>query len=136
MEIEFSKDKSCSAFEELMNNPEDRKSLKKFNKLFDSTIMKASINVYQKLKSSKSALIYNQTTSNKNRIELVTGKGKKETLVLKVRINSDYRKFFYFYQTDTLGNEEFCTKEQWIGQFDDVCKIYVFSVNKHDYSIV
>lgn len=136
MEIEFSSCKTCDAFKQLMANPTERKAIKNFNKFFNQAILKASIKVYQKLKSSENAHIYNSTTSGNNKIELVSGIKKKEPVVLKVRIQDSYRKFFNFYQSDTSGSKDFCTVQNWQGQFNDVSNIYVLEVNKHDYSKV
>jgi hypothetical protein len=136
MEILFGSSKECGAFEELMTNPADRIAIKKFTKHYNQEILKASIKVYQKLKSSDSALIYNQTTSGNNKIEKATGVKDKNPVILKVRVQGDYRKFFNFYETNTSGNEDLSITKDWIGQFNKVCKIYVFDINKHDYTVV
>lgn len=136
MEISFSKSKNCDAFKELMDDPTNRQSQKKFSKNYNETILKASVKIYQKLKSSPNALAYNQISPGNNKIEKASGVKKKNPVVLKVRIQSDYRKFFNFYETNTIsGEEHFCKIENWSG-FDKVCKIHVFDVNKHDYTVV
>lgn len=130
MEVAFSDNKNCNAFQGLMSNPTDRQAIKGFCKFYNKELLKPSIKVYQRLVSSENGLIYNQTTTGHNRIELVSGRKDKQSLVLKVRIQGDYRKFFNFYQNDT----NFCTVEEWEGQFNGIRKIYVLDVNKHDYS--
>ncbi|MBA9072599.1 hypothetical protein GGR22_000725 [Flavobacterium gossypii] len=136
MEISFGKSKECDAFKELMDNPTDRKAIKNFNRSYNQTILKASIKIYQKLKNSDNAFIYNLTASGGNKIEKASGVKDKNPVVLKVRIQDSYRKFFNFYETNTAGVEDFCTINNWCGQFDKVCKIHVFEVNKHDYSVI
>jgi hypothetical protein len=133
MVIEFDKNKDCIAYKDLVENPEDRTAIKNFAKKFDKNLIGASVKLYQKLKSSPNATIYNQTTSTNNKIELKSGVKDKDFLVLKLRIQNSYRKFFYFYET-SLEEEEFCLKKNWVGQFDNILKVYVYEVNNHDYS--
>ncbi|MFY0483784.1 hypothetical protein ACI6PS_14385 [Flavobacterium sp. PLA-1-15] len=136
MEIKFSNTKECTAFEQLMINPTDRKAIKNFTKNYNQTILKASIKVYQKLSSCDNALLYNQTTTGLNRIEIASGVKDKNPVVLKIRIQDSYRKFFNFFETNTSGIEDLCIVKNWIGQFNKVSKIYVFDINKHDYTVV
>ena len=136
MDISFSKSKNCDAFKELMDDPTNRKAQKSFSRNYNESILKASVKIYQKLKSSSSALAYNQMNTENNKIQKAAGVKKKDPIVLKVRIQSDYRKFFNFYETCAMsGEENFCTTENWTG-FDKVLKIHVFDVNKHDYTVV
>lgn len=136
MEIVFSKNKNCDAFKELMENQTDRQAQKKFRKNFNDTILGASIKVYQKLKSSDNAFVFNLASSANNKIEIASGVKKNKPLVLKIRIQGDYRKFFHFDQSATADTEDFCLVQNWTGQFKEICKINVFDVNKHDYSVL
>ncbi|WP_264566187.1 hypothetical protein [Flavobacterium sp. N3904] len=119
-----------------MENPTDRQAAKTFNKIYNQSILKSSIKVYQKLKSCDNALIYNQTTSGDNKIEKVSGVKDKNPVVLKVRIQDSYRKFFHFYETNTFGEEDLSITKNWVGQYSTVNNILVFEINKHDYSAV
>jgi hypothetical protein len=129
MNITFDeKNNDCHYYQNLINNETDRVAMKNFTKHFGGAILKSVLKIHQKLKSSQNALIYNQTSSGDNKIEKLQGTEKKEPLVLKVRIQSEYRKFFHY-----LENEKACLTEEWAGQFSKVENIHVFQVNKHDY---
>jgi hypothetical protein len=134
MEVNYDKNKICDAYKELVENPHDRTSIKKFSKKFDRQIAPAAIKVHQRLISAPNASLFNLGASTNNKIELKSGLENKEPVILKVRIQGSYRKFFYFYELNSKGEEEFSLKKNWQGQFDKVLKILVYDVNKHDYS--
>lgn len=134
MIIEFDKDKHCTIYKELVYNPEDRLAIKNFAKKFNKNIVGAAIKVHQKLESSPNASIYNLTASTNNKIEMKSGVKDAHSVVLKIRVQQSFRKFFHFYETNTLGNEEFCLSKNWKGQFNKILKIYIYEVNNHDYS--
>lgn len=55
----------------------------------------------------------------------------KEALVLKVRVDRSYRKFFN-HLIDELGSLRL--KKDWKGDFNSITAIFVTDVNNHDYS--
>ena len=133
MEIHFKDNKNCTVCKELVENPTDRKARKKFAKKFGDTTIKPLIKVYQKIKSSENAFIYNKASSKDNTIQLVSSVKDRDPVSLKVRIQDSYRKFFYFYAPSD-EETEFSLKKDWHGQFDEITRIYVYEFNKHDYS--
>ncbi|OXE96175.1 hypothetical protein B0A63_21920 [Flavobacterium johnsoniae UW101] len=133
MIINFENNKDCNCYRDLVLNPADRQSMKNFGRRFDSKLMSAAVKVHNKLLSAPNASIYNLTVSNDNKIQLKSGTPDKESLILKVRVQDAYRKFFNFYVSDSTGVETFCLTKDWTGQFDQISKIYVHDVNKHDY---
>jgi hypothetical protein len=131
MNITFDKNKECSCYGCLMNNETDRIAIKRFKKYFNENILKAALKVHKKLKIADNACIYNATVSDDNKIRKKQGRANKESLVLKVRIQDAYRKFFYF----IVCQEEQCLEEDWKGQFAEVKNIHVFEINKHNYNL-
>jgi len=134
MIIDFDGHKSCQAYSGYVENPDDRAFQKKFAKEYDVRIMSAAIKLHKKLKNSVSAHAYNLLVTIDNKIQLLSGVQDKDPLVLKVRIQGDYRKFFYFCENCSDGNKVYGIKKNWCGQFDKILKIYVYEVNKHDYT--
>lgn len=134
MVIDFENNKDCTCYKDLVLNPTDRQFIKNFGRRFDSNLVGAAIKTHNKMVSAKNASIYNLTVTNDNKIQLKSGTADKSSLILKVRIQSAYRKFFNFYVSDSTGGETFCLTRDWTGQFDQILKIYVHDVNKHDYS--
>ena len=131
MNITYKDDKDCNCYKDLMKNPIDRMCIKKFTKTFGLEIIKSATRLHERLISFNTALDYNKVFGKSdNRIEIVSGTGKKENLVLKVRITNSFRKFFYSFSQD---GENVITTEEWIGQFNEVEFIHVFEINKHDY---
>jgi len=129
MVIKFKESKECKCYEAFVENPTDRNLNKKFTGIFNSEIAKASVKTHQRLKNFESANAYNKVYgSSDNRIELLSAQEKKDALVLKTRINGDYRKFFH-----TIIDQDYLIKENWTGQFDEVKHIYVYEINKHNY---
>ena len=134
MELTYANNKDCSAYENLMNNPSDRVALKSFTKVFSAEVVKPSIKLDQRLKSSTNAKIFNQNYPGDNSINLLGGVKDKDPLVLKVRIQDAYRKFFNFYDKESSdGDGEFCVTKLWVGQFEKVEKLYIYEINKHNY---
>jgi hypothetical protein len=121
--------KLCDCYRELVENETDRIAIKKFKKHFNENVLKAALKLHKKLKNADNAAIYNGTVSADNRIEKKQGQRNKEPLVLKVRIQDAYRKFFYF-----VCSEQLCKEDEWAGQFQDVSSILVFEINKHNYN--
>jgi len=134
MEITFDQNKHCEAYQELVENPENRESIKKFSKIFDRNIAKAAIKVHNKMKIAPNAHVYNITASINNRIELKSGIPHKDPVVLKIRIQDSYRKFFYFCDCSSQDEPVFNLTKDWCGQFKNISKVHVYEVNKHDYS--
>jgi uncharacterized membrane protein YkoI len=123
-------DKYCNCYQELIKDETNRDVIKRFKKIFNENVLKAALKLHKKLKIADNAAIYNATVSADNRIEKKQGQKKKEPLVLKVRIQDAYRKFFYY----ICFEEDRCTEDKWTGQFIEVKKIHVFEINKHNYN--
>lgn len=133
MVIDFENNKDCSCYRDLVLNPADRQSIKNFGRRFDAKLVSAAVKVHNKLLSASNASIYNLTVAHDNKIQLKAGTPDKDSLILKIRVQDAYRKFFNFYVSDSTGGEKFCLTKDWTGQFDQIFKIYVHDVNKHDY---
>jgi hypothetical protein len=134
MEIVFDGHKNCQAYKGFVENPEDRASQKKFKREFSLEIMTAAAKLHKKLLISRTASEYNNSVTGDNKIQLKSGVQDKEPVVLKVRVQGAYRKFFYFCENCADGKEVFGLTKNWCGQFDQILKIYVYEVNKHEYS--
>jgi hypothetical protein len=132
MEISYGQSNSCSCYENLVNNETDRDAIKKFTKFFNRNILTAVLKTHKRLKAAPNALIYNSTVSEDNRIRLKIGSRDNDPQIMKVRIQSEYRKFFYFVICDN-GQADYCLTKDWQGQFDEVVSIHVFEVNHHVY---
>lgn len=132
MNITFADTKKMKCYEDFVKNPDDRTYRRKFCKEFTNSIADEAVKRYDILSRFPNALEYNKIYgSTDNRIELKHGCSDKDILVLKVRVTSAYRKFFY----TKIGTDSFLIKKDWIGQFSEVSDIHVFEVNKHDYNI-
>lgn len=129
MNISYDLNKTCNCYEAFVNNPNDRKYMKTFNKMFCKEIMGSVIKLHQRLKAYETASMYNAIAGSDNKIELKSGTGSKDNLVLKVRINKEYRKFFYY----VVSTGDCVLTNEWKGQFNEVKDICVFDVNKHEY---
>jgi hypothetical protein len=135
MNITFETTKECSCYQELVNNETDRNVRKRFTKRFGGTILGAVLKTHKKLKASDNAQIYNSIVGIDNRIEKFIDVKANDPLILKVRIQEAYRKFFYF--VDNLSEERsYCAVNNWRGQFNEVRDIHVFEINKHDYKFL
>ena len=130
MTITFENNKECNCYENLVNNETDRAALKRFKKYFNQELLSAALKTHKKLLNADNAEIYNNTSTIDNKIQLKQGIAEKDALILKVRIQRDYRKFFYY-----IVNEICCLKNKWNGQFKDIRAIHVFEINKHDYNL-
>ncbi|OAV63986.1 hypothetical protein Barb6_00146 [Bacteroidales bacterium Barb6] len=131
MNITYGKGEACVCFNELVENPLDRSCIKRFTRVFNSDIVKASIRLHERFIAAETAADYNKMYgSGQNRIEIKEGVKNKDNLVLKVRITDAYRKFFY--SVENTG-EGMIIKENWAGQFADIRNIHVFDINKHEY---
>lgn len=133
MNITFKKGRENKCYEEFVNNPLDGSALRQFCKLYPKTIVKEVLNRHRLLSLFQTAAQYNAVYgATDNRIEKLQGIKGKEYFILKVRITSSYRKFFYV--VSDIKNNEYLKVENWAGQFKDVSDIFVIEVNKHDYS--
>lgn len=136
MEITFDQNKHCEAYQEFVENPESRASVKKFSRIFDAKITSAALKIHNKMKIADNAHVYNLTASHNNKIELLSGVPHKDPVVLKIKIQDSYRKFFYFCDNSSQDEPAFSLTKDWCGQFKNIFKIHVYEVNKHDYSKV
>jgi lysyl-tRNA synthetase class I len=132
MKITFEDDKKCNCYRDLVNSEGGRQEIKRFSKHFDNQLISAVLRLHQRLKSAENAECYNSIAGMDNRINKVAGQKKNDPLILKVRIQSAYRKFFH-YMTACDGCLKECIEDGWTGQFNLVKNIHVFKINKHDY---
>lgn len=131
MQIAFKNTKELKCYKELVEHPTDRKALHFFLKYFPKDIMIDCIRRYEQMKQFDTVSDYNRVFgSTTNRIEKKDGTRQNNPVVLKVRVSGSWRKFFY---TICENNDHLLTKD-WKGQFDEVKRIYIIDVNKHDYN--
>lgn len=103
MIITFKKSKENKVYQEFVENPDDRKSRRSFQKIY-GTIADEALKVHNRLKSFETAGAYNRIYgSTTNRIELKVGCKEKEPQIFKK------------------------------GDFDAISSILVDEINKHDY---
>lgn len=67
-----------------------------------------------------------------NRIEKKQGCGKKEPLILKVRVGRGPRKFFN--HISNMDENELLLTQDWQGDFNSIMAIYVIAINNHNYN--
>ena len=75
--------------------------------------------------------IYNQQHGGSNRIELKQGQRDNDPVVLKVRVNNAWRKFFNIEMSDA---DTALTMREWHGQLNQVDTLCVIDINKHKYN--
>jgi hypothetical protein len=132
MNITFEDDKHCNCYRDLVDSEGGRQETKRFSKYFGNQIIPAVLKLHKRLKNADSAGRYNSIIGGNNKIEKVAGRKKNEPLILKVRIQDAYRKFFHYMMIEDGGSE--CLEENWTGQFDQVEDIHVFKINNHNYN--
>ncbi|MBQ3688314.1 MAG: hypothetical protein II937_00435 [Bacteroidales bacterium] len=95
MDITFKKSKENKVYQDFVENPDDRKCRRMFQKTY-GTIADEALKVHTRLKSFDNAGAYNRMYgSTDNRIELKTGCKQKDPQIFKVRVTVSYRKFFF-----------------------------------------
>lgn len=114
-----------------MENPTDRKIQRKFRQFFNG-IDHEALKLHIRIKASPNAKHYNTICTGKNCIQKAEGTADNHPLILKVRINGSYRKFFN-YICDIERGDLLLTKD-WAGEFEAITDIHVIDINKHDYS--
>ncbi len=133
MTIEYKgNDKTVKCYKDFVENPSDRTALRLFKKTFGCLDCSAK-KLHDRLVSFATAGAYNAVYgSTKNRIEIKHGCADKDPLVLKVRIDDSYRKFFH----NLLDETNVLLKKNWGGDFNTVDRIFVIAINKHEYDKV
>lgn len=132
MEIEYNKSKAVECYRNFVSSPADRDARKNFSKTFGKELMKPALKIHERLSQCGSACEYNKIYGKtKNGIELVAGCQGKNPVILKVRINDSYRKFFNHVVDSTCG--ELLLTEKWCGNFEAIKTIKVADINNHDY---
>lgn len=129
MDVLFDNTKPCKIYQNFVLNRSDRKAQKDFFKTFNK-IDKSAIKIYDRLILSENGKKYNDMSSCDNKIELKSGCRDNSPQEFKVRIDRAYRKFFLY----LLCSEEYCLKKDWNGCFEEIKRIFVIDINKHDYS--
>lgn len=135
MKITYNGTKDCCYYRDYLENPTDRTAIKKFSKHFGENLMSPASKLHQRLKISPNANEYNKLFgANNNKIELMQDTKDNESLILKTRVTSSYRKFFnYIINTEEV---DFLKKKDWLGQFSNVENIHVIGINNHEYKKV
>lgn len=128
MVIIFKECNVCDTFRNYVTNPSDRKAQKAFRRIFDAKIESSSVRLFDRITLSSNAKEYNQLAGHNNKVELVSGCKDKEEQKFKVRVDSNYRKFFFY-----LCNEKCCLAENWDGKFELIESIYIYDINNHKY---
>lgn len=132
MTIEYHNSKEVECYRDFVKNPDNRKAMRAFERIFGKTLMEPAKKLHDRLLSYKTAGAYNADYGcTNNRIELKQGCRDREPLVMKVRVDGWHRKFFHH-----LFGEGAMLKKDWTGDFNSVEKIYVIDVNNHDYKKV
>lgn len=133
MELNYGTSKVAKCYRDFVQNPDDRKAVRAFEKMFGRPLLAPAKKLHDRLLQYESAGDYNRTYgSTDNRIELKRGVSEKDPLVLKVRIGIGFRKFFYH----QIDEAVFLLKKDWVGDFNSVTSLFVFEVNNHDYNNV
>ena len=128
MDVIFKECKVCNIFRDFVINPSDRKAQKAFRKEFDAKIESSSVRLFYRVKLSANAKVYNELAGHNNKFELVSGCKDKDEQKFKVRVDQDYRKFFFY-----LCDKEYCLTKDWLGKFELIENIYVYDINNHKY---
>jgi hypothetical protein len=133
MDIKYDESsKSVRCYCGFVQAPSDRSAARDFRKRFGENLMSAALKLHDRLSKYDSAGSYNAVYgSTDNRIEIKRAVKDKEALVLKVRVDRSYRKFFN-HLIDELGSVRI--KKDWQGDFNSITAIFVTDVNNHDYS--
>jgi hypothetical protein len=132
MNITFKEERLCNCYRDLVNSGGGRMELKRFSRYFGDQITSSVLKLHQRLKNAENAACYNSIAGNDNKIEELAGRKNDEPLVLKVRIQSAFRKFFYYMISGEKDVK--CSQGNWTGQFNRVEDIHVFEINKHNYN--
>ncbi|MDR2083402.1 MAG: hypothetical protein LBP67_00170 [Bacteroidales bacterium] len=140
MIITFADTKRCECYKNFLEEPENRSYQKKFCKFYPIEIKSQAVRVHNRLKEVNNIGEYNALYKSNNCFEKVVGQSKNENLAIKVRINDAYRKFvnpmLITKNEDNLDTDEFILVKNCDNQFNQINKIHVFDINKHDYSIL
>lgn len=124
--------KQVRCYRDYVCNPSDRAAARAFRKFFGENIMSAAGKLHDRLLKFDSAASYNAMYgASANRIELKKAVREKNPLVLKVRVDRSYRKFFNQVINDA---GDVLLRKEWTGDFNSVTVIFVTDVNNHDYS--
>lgn len=134
MVIEYSNSKEVKCYRDFVLNPDDRITSRAFSKVFGVNLMEPAKKLHDRLNKYISAGAYNVVFGQTdNRIELKQGCGKKEPLILKVRVGRGPRKFFNHILDE---DKNLLLAQDWQGDFNSITAIYVIAVNNHDYNKV
>ncbi len=132
MVIEYGNSKEVKCYRDFVLNPDNRSASRAFSKTFGVSLMEPAKKLHDRLRKYDSAGAYNAIYGRTdNRIEIKQGCGKKEPLILKVRVGRGPRKFFNHIIDDERNL--FLTQD-WKGDFNSIITIYVIAVNNHDYN--
>ena len=133
MIIEYGNSKEVKCYRDFVLNPDCRSASRAFSKTFGVNLMEPAKKLHDRLRKYISAGAYNAVYGQTdNRIEIKKGCGKKEPLILKVRVGRGPRKFFN-HMLDGVERNLLLTQD-WQGDFSSIMIIYVIAVNNHDYN--
>lgn len=123
--------KSVVCYRDYVQSPDDRSAARAFRKKFGENLMSPAIKLHERFLNYSSAGSYNAMYgSTDNRIEIKRAVKDRDALVLKVRVDRSYRKFFNHLKEDSV----ILLKKDWQGDFNAVTVIFVTDVNNHDYN--
>ena len=129
MKIRYSNDKAVQIWQRFVENQADRAARRMFDKHFGATLAKRAIVLHEMLEQASNAHSFNAGQSANTKLEVMRGRRDNEHIVLKVRVNDAWRKFFNIIQSngDALSNA------MWQGNYAEVNSLEVIDVNKHNY---
>lgn len=134
MNIDYSNNKTVKCYRAFVENPENTKAKRAFDKLFGNTLAEEAVRLHKRLVNSLNAAYYNSMFGKpKNCIELMQATKDKEPKVFKVRVGLGPRKFFHQI-IDEDGT--FLLTKDWKGDYSKVESLFVIDVNNHDYKSI
>ncbi len=123
--------KSVVCYRDYVQAPDDRIAARAFRKRFGENLMSPAIKLHERFLKYPSAGSYNAMYgSTDNRIEIKRAVRDRDALVLKVRVDRSYRKFFNHLHDGAVR----LLRKDWKGDFDAITVIFVTDVNNHDYN--
>ena len=124
--------KAVRCYRDYVQSSADRTAARAFRKRFGEALMSAAVKLHERLLKYPDAGTYNAIYgSTDNRIEIKRAVKEREALVLKVRVDRSYRKFFNHMIEDS---NNVLLKKDSQGDFNAIKVIFVTDVNNHDYS--
>lgn len=131
MELHYSNDKAVQIWQRFVENPLDMSAQRNFVKHYGAPLVQQATKLHKRLRDATTVSAYNQQHGGKNRIELKQGQRANDPVVLKVRVNEAWRKYF---NIEKQRLDSVLTMGEWQGQLNQVDTLCVIGVNKHKYN--